>query len=164
LSATITPIGSSGYRHITIYPAIIGEDKVYYNFRQRASGNMRVLNFAKNNYRLLLLTLGALVINQAQLSDNTRRLQDTLWFFVKSLREHVSAAIDKNLHTKLFPSSLRNMRGNNPSYERLTPVHRITKLNKRMVPSSTRELSPLQTYVQPGKYICDYCRVVERAN
>jgi hypothetical protein len=69
-------------------------------------------------------------------------------FFVKSLKEHASATIDGNLHTKTIPPSLKEQEsvaigGNNTTYERLMPVHRVTKPNKRMVPSFIRGLSPL---------------------
>jgi hypothetical protein len=89
-SFTIIPIGSSGYRHIAVFLAILGGCR----------------------------------------------------FCANSLKEHASAAFDKNLLTKIIPPSLKEhtsaaIGGNNATYERLTPLQRITKPNKRIVPSFT---------------------------
>jgi hypothetical protein len=50
---------------------------------------------------------------------------------------------------------------NNTTYERLIPVHRVTKPNKKsIIPSFTRMVSFLQKYMRLCKN-CDYYLVIE---
>jgi hypothetical protein len=116
----LLPSGALVYRHITVYPAILGGCKVYCGFRKEPRGTCEWYNWRKYLYK-----------------NTSIKPQGTCECY-----------------------SWRKLR----KYERLTPVHRVTKLNRCMVPSFTRGLSPLQKYVRPSKYICDYYRVFEWAN
>jgi hypothetical protein len=147
LSATITPIRSSGYQNNYGLPGNTWGLQDYYK---------GVVYY--NSHRELWLSA------YRSLLGNTQGCR----FFLKSLKEHASDTFDENLLTKTIPPILKKhvsaaIDGNNAKYDRLTLVHCVTKPNKRIVPSFTRRLSPLRTYVRPNQN-CDYYRVIVWAN